>query len=107
MDRLDVLFEGVEVKPSILHGDLWSGNMAAVDGAPAIFDPACYYGHHEAEFGASLWVAAKVTDAIRITTGMSWCASFGQAFWSAYHELIPRAPGFEVRWCSLVLTHTP
>lgn len=51
IDRLDVLFDGVEVRPSILHGDLWSGNMASVDGAPAIFDPACYYGHHEAEFG--------------------------------------------------------
>lgn len=51
MDRIDVLFQGISVKPSILHGDLWSGNMAAVDGAPAIFDPACYYGHHEAEFG--------------------------------------------------------
>jgi fructosamine-3-kinase len=32
-------------------GDLWSGNIAAVDGAPAIFDPATYYGHSEAEFG--------------------------------------------------------
>lgn len=34
-DKLDVLFEGVEVKPSVLHGDLWSGNMASVEGAPA------------------------------------------------------------------------
>lgn len=34
-DKLDVLFEGIEVKPSVLHGDLWSGNMASVEGAPA------------------------------------------------------------------------
>jgi len=34
-DKLDVLFEGIEVRPSLLHGDLWSGNMAAVEGAPA------------------------------------------------------------------------
>ena len=45
------------MKPSVLHGDLWSGNIAAVDGKPCIFDPAVYYGHHEAEWGMS-WHAA-------------------------------------------------
>ena len=49
--KLDKLFEGIEANPSVLHGDLWSGNIAAVDGEPCIFDPATYYGHHEAEFG--------------------------------------------------------
>ncbi|PNW76317.1 hypothetical protein CHLRE_12g542202v5 [Chlamydomonas reinhardtii] len=72
-------FEGIEVKPSILHGDLWSGNIGAVGEEPTIFDPACYYGHHEAEFG------------------MSWCAGFSPDFYAAYHELIPCAPGFEQR----------
>lgn len=43
----------------MLHGDLWSGNIGAVleaDGVtsrPVIFDPATYFGHHEAEFGMS------------------------------------------------------
>jgi hypothetical protein len=37
-------FESLQVKPSVLHGDLWSGNIASVDGAPSIFDPATYYG---------------------------------------------------------------
>ena len=27
-------FEGIEVKPSLLHGDLWSGNAGTVDGKP-------------------------------------------------------------------------
>jgi hypothetical protein len=27
----------------------------------------------------------------------SWCAGFGAAFWAAYHELLPRAPGHEGR----------
>ena len=57
----------------------WSGNSAAVAGKPCIFDPAVYYGHHEAEWG------------------MSWCASFPPAFWKAYRELIPKDPGFEER----------
>ena len=39
-DGLRTLFEGVEVKPSILHGDLWSGNIASVGDRPCIFDPA-------------------------------------------------------------------
>jgi hypothetical protein len=64
------------VKPSLLHGDLWSGNMTGVKGGGwAIIDPATYYGHSEAEFG------------------MSWCAGFDQSFWRGYHEIIPRAPG--------------
>ncbi|KAG2229509.1 Fructosamine/Ketosamine-3-kinase [Thamnidium elegans] len=42
------------VKSSLLHGDLWNGNWAVKthgDDGPVIFDPASYYGHHEAEFG--------------------------------------------------------
>mmetsp|Transcript_2930 Transcript_2930/g.8058 ORF Transcript_2930/g.8058 Transcript_2930/m.8058 type:complete len:306 (-) Transcript_2930:774-1691(-) len=52
-DGLKQLFVGIEVRPSILHGDLWSGNIATAEGRPCIFDPACYYGHHEAEWGMS------------------------------------------------------
>lgn len=45
-DNLEVFFEDVagDIKPSVLHGDLWSGNIAGVEGKPAIFDPATYYG---------------------------------------------------------------
>ncbi|CAE7213377.1 unnamed protein product, partial [Symbiodinium pilosum] len=57
-NNLKDLFTDVEVKPSILHGDLWSGNYEKTPDGVAIFDPATYYGHHEAEFG------------------MSWCAGF-------------------------------
>lgn len=28
MERMGDLFEGISVKPSILHGDLWSGNIS-------------------------------------------------------------------------------
>ena len=53
--------------------------MASVDGQPAVFDPAVYYGHSEAEFG------------------MSWCAGFGPEFYDAYFEELPKQPGFETR----------
>lgn len=86
-DDLRALFEGVEVKPSVLHGDLWSGNIASVGGEPCIFDPATYYGHHEAEWG------------------MSWCASLGPDFWAGYRELIPKDKGFEKREVLYELYH--
>jgi fructosamine-3-kinase len=36
--------------PSLLHGDLWGGNvMILADGRPALIDPAVYYGHREVE----------------------------------------------------------
>ena len=39
-----------EISPSLLHGDLWGGNAAALpDGTPVVFDPASYYGDPEAD----------------------------------------------------------
>ena len=36
--------------PSLLHGDLWSGNAAALpDGAGVVFDPARYFGDAETD----------------------------------------------------------
>lgn len=52
-----------------------------------IFDPATYYGHHEAEWG------------------MSWCASLGPAFWQGYRELIPEDEGFRDRAVLYELYH--
>lgn len=48
-----------EIKPSLLHGDLWSGNIGSADGKPSIYDPAVYWGHHEAEWGVSYQFALK------------------------------------------------
>ena len=94
LERMEEIFDPVKgkVRPSILHGDLWSGNIAADGskkgkGKPVIFDPACYYGHHEAEFG------------------MKWCASFGDGFWGAYHDVVPKEPGFDERQQMYMLYH--
>lgn len=36
--------------PTLLHGDLWSGNMAALaDGQAVVFDPAPYFGDAEVD----------------------------------------------------------
>ncbi|URE39515.1 hypothetical protein MUK42_18001 [Musa troglodytarum] len=88
MKNLQPLFEGVVIEPCLLHGDLWSGNISCdKNGDPVILDPACYYGHNEAEFG------------------MSWCAGFGGSFYSSYFEVMPKQPGFEKRRDLYMLYH--
>jgi fructosamine-3-kinase len=37
--------------PSLIHGDLWSGNVLATTRGPALVDPACGYVDREMEFG--------------------------------------------------------
>ncbi|KAI7748621.1 hypothetical protein M8C21_012421 [Ambrosia artemisiifolia] len=86
--NIAALFEGVTIEPCLLHGDLWSGNISSdKNGEPVILDPACYYGHNEAEFG------------------MSWCAGFGGSFYNAYFEVMPKQPGFEKRRDLYLLYH--
>lgn len=43
-----------EEKPSLIHGDLWSGNFITDnEGRACILDPAVYYGHREMDIGMS------------------------------------------------------
>jgi len=52
-------------RPSLLHGDLWTGNILVREGSlAALIDPACYHGHSEVDLamltlfdspGASFW----------------------------------------------------
>ncbi|XP_070572134.1 ketosamine-3-kinase-like [Ptychodera flava] len=78
--KIPDFFKGLDIKPALLHGDLWGGNASGTDEGPVIFDPATFYGHHEFDLGI-----AGMFD------------GFGGAFYSAYHSLIPKAPGFDKR----------
>ncbi len=79
-DRLDKLLEGPAEPPTLIHGDLWSGNAAADhEGNVYLFDPACYHAHREAEFG------------------MTRLFGFGRRFEAAYHAAYPLADGWERR----------
>ncbi|NJK72091.1 MAG: fructosamine kinase family protein [Synechococcaceae cyanobacterium SM2_3_60] len=50
LEHLDTLFKGYTPAPSLLHGDLWSGNCGyGQQGQPFIFDPALYYGDRETD----------------------------------------------------------
>jgi fructosamine-3-kinase len=67
--------------PSLLHGDLWSGNLGyAQDGQPLVFDPAVYYGDREADLAMT-----------------ELFGGFPAAFYAAYREAWPLAPGYQVR----------
>lgn len=82
-------FLSINASPSLLHGDLWSGNhFADEEGNPVLIDPAVYYGHHEAEFGMTRLFG-----------------SFGSRFESAYQEVMPFADGYEIRFEIYKLYH--
>ncbi|MEF8709040.1 MAG: fructosamine kinase family protein [Candidatus Accumulibacter propinquus] len=53
-DALPALFVDHQPQPSLLHGDLWSGNAALDDsGRLALFDPAVYWGDRETDLAMS------------------------------------------------------
>ncbi|CAK8684829.1 ketosamine-3-kinase-like [Clavelina lepadiformis] len=70
----------LEIVPALLHGDLWGGNAGEVESEACIFDPACSYGHSEFDLAIS-----------------HMFGGFPSAYFSCYHKLIPKEPGFEKR----------
>lgn len=67
--------------PALLHGDLWSGNILfSSDGRFYLIDPAVYFGHREMELAFT-----------------KLFGGFDPAFYQAYNEAFPLAPGFEQR----------
>ncbi|MBV4413395.1 fructosamine kinase family protein [Enterobacteriaceae bacterium YMB-R22] len=49
VDAIHSLLANHQPQPSLLHGDLWSGNCALGPLGPFIFDPACYWGDRECD----------------------------------------------------------
>jgi len=84
LDRIERLAERIDFYliepafPSLLHGDLWTGNVLVRGGRIAGFvDPAIYCGHPEIELAfATLF------------------GTFGEAFFEAYEGLMTLEPGF-------------
>lgn len=69
------------IKPALLHGDLWSGNfLIGEDGTPYLIDPATYYGHAEVDIAMS-----------------KLFGGFHPAFYDTYFEILPRTSGFQQR----------
>ena len=80
LDRLDAFLTEPD-RPSLLHGDLWSGNiLPGSDGKAWLIDPAVYVGHAEAD--------------------LAMTELFGrlpERFYGAYREVNPISPDYEAR----------
>ena len=80
LDNLDKYLVEPEF-PSLIHGDLWSGNvMPDQNGSPMLIDPAVYIGHHEADIAMT-----------------ELFGGFSPEFYDAYHEIIPKESGYAER----------
>jgi fructosamine-3-kinase len=67
--------------PSLLHGDLWSGNyLINSQGQAVLIDPAVYYGHREADLAM-----------------MRLFGGFPESVFSSYSDVYPLDRGFEKR----------
>jgi protein-ribulosamine 3-kinase len=50
LDELPARLAAAAAEPaSLLHGDLWYGNVHMASGGPALIDPSSYYGHREVD----------------------------------------------------------
>ncbi len=91
MEKLPALFKGYNPAPSLLHGDLWSGNAAMMPGGePVIFDPALYYGDRETDLAMTELFGgfpASFYDAYRVEYPLD--AGFGtrKHLYNLYHVL--------------------
>ncbi|MDE5931995.1 MAG: fructosamine kinase family protein [Lachnospiraceae bacterium] len=80
LDHMDEVLVEPEY-PSLLHGDLWAGNViAGNDGRAWLIDPAVYVGHAEADIAMT-----------------ELFGGFPPAFYNAYKERRPLQPGYERR----------
>lgn len=81
LGQMEALLRDHDLQPSLLHGDLWAGNVAqGAAGEPVIFDPAVYFGDREADLAMS-----------------ELFGGFHERFYRAYRDAWPLAPGYEVR----------
>ncbi len=80
-NSLHYLFTDHSPQPSLLHGDLWSGNAAMTkQGEAIIFDPACYYGDRETDIAMT-----------------ELFGGFSVNFYSAYNESYPLDSNYSTR----------
>jgi fructosamine-3-kinase len=87
--KMSEILSGSEEHPSLLHGDLWSGNyMCDENGEVVLIDPAVYYGHREADLAMT-----------------KLFGGFSQSFYGAYNDMWPLMAGHEYRENIYLLYH--
>ena len=89
-DRVSALFLDYRPAPSLLHGDLWHGNVAVCrrSGEIVLFDPAVHHGDRESDLAMS-----------------ELFGGFPPAFYATYRRLAPLNEGYETRKLLYSLYH--
>lgn len=81
LEQIPALLKDHDPKPSIVHGDLWSGNAAVMQsGEPVIFDPATYWGDREVDLAMT-----------------ELFGGFPAEFYRGYEEVYPIDGGYKQR----------
>jgi len=87
--KISDILKGCEESPSLLHGDLWSGNyMCDENGEVVLIDPAVYYGHREADLAMT-----------------KLFGGFPEIFYKSYNNCMALSPGYEYRESIYLLYH--
>lgn len=74
-------WQGLEIKPSLLHGDFWNGNLFGDKNEQPIFiDPSVYYGNREIDLAISLLFGG-----------------FTEPFYQAYNYYYPLEKDWQLR----------
>jgi protein-ribulosamine 3-kinase len=81
LHQIDRFLTGIDRRPSLLHGDLWAGNiLAGSHSEPYLIDPAVYFGDREAEIAFT-----------------ELFGGFPPRFYQAYNSVWPLSPGYPER----------
>lgn len=81
IDHLDRWIDRQTARPSLLHGDLWAGNViGGPGGQPVLIDPAAYYDEREAELAFT-----------------ELFGGFSRRFYQAYQAAWPLEPDYAGR----------
>ena len=79
-ERTGDILGGMDFQPSLIHGDLWTGNLLFSKTTPVLFDPAVSYSHREAELAY-----------------MELFGDFPQSAFEAYRSVFPLDEGYAYR----------
>ncbi|MEM8868636.1 MAG: fructosamine kinase family protein [Verrucomicrobiota bacterium] len=89
LERATDLLRDHQPTPSLLHGDLWSGNAGfTAKGQPILYDPASYYGDRETDLAFT-----------------EFFGGFPDSFYRAYSDASPLPTGYEQRKALYNLYH--
>jgi len=79
-DKIIELLSEHQPRPSLVHGDLWSGNIHLCSARTYLIDPAIYFGDREVDLAMS-----------------ELFGGFPSIFYQSYFNLFPKCPGYEKR----------